>query len=244
MELTAANILLSTLFVSIGSVVQAATGLGGGLIIVPLLAMISLDLVPGSMIFGSLALSASMAFYGRKEIEFTNMKPVLGGVLIGSIVAASFISVLPLEKLGVVFGILILLMVILSIKTPNVPHTFNGSLVAGTFSGFLGTSAGVGAPILALLYQHYSGPSLRATLAFLYFLSSVTMLIFLHLAGRFGVDELVSGLMLVPGFALGYLASPKLARLIDKGLARSAVLTLSTLSALVLIWRSVVALNV
>lgn len=239
MDWSISNIILASMIVCLGSLLQATTGLGAGLIIVPLLSFISVELIPGPMIFGSLALSASMAIYGRKDIDFSNMKPVLSGALIGTIVAASYISKLPFEKLGLVFGVFILMAVVLSIRSPNFSLNFNGYFSAGALSGFLGTSAGVGAPVLALLYQNHSGPSLRATLAFLYFIASVTMLLFLHFAGRFGADELVSGVYLIPSFILGYYISPVLVKKIDNGFARPAVLVISSLSAIVLILRSV-----
>ena len=243
MDWTIANIILSITFVSIGSLLQAVTGLGAGLIIVPLLGLISVELIPAPMIFGSLVLSASMATIGRKNIDFSSIKPVLGGVVFGTVIAASYISALSIDKLGLVFGVFILFAIVLSIKCPPIPLTFNGCLSAGALSGFLGTSAGVGAPVLALLYQHHSGQSLRATLAFLYFLSSIIMLLLLHLAGRFGVSELISGMFLIPGFILGYFLSPVLVKKIDNGFARPAVLIVSSISAGILIWRSVLAIN-
>jgi hypothetical protein len=63
----------------------------------------------------------------------------------------------------------------------------------------------------------------------------------LHFAGRVGLAEIVSGFYLVPGFILGYLLSPRLAGLIDRGYARPAVLVLATVSALVLIGRGLAA---
>lgn len=238
MDWSTITFILAMLFVCTGSLLQASTGLGAGLIIVPLLGLISYELIPGPMIFASLALSASMAIYGREEIEFSSIRPVLIGVLVGTAIAASYIAVLPFEKLGLVFGLFILIAVALSIKSPKFSLTFNSSLLAGTLSGFMGTSAGVGAPVLALLYQHHTGSVLRATLAFLYFVSSLLMLGFLHFAGRFGGDEVISGLLLMPGFVIGYYLSPVLAKKIDKGLARPAVLIISSLSAGLLIWRS------
>lgn len=243
MDWTVTNIILSITFVSLGSLLQATTGLGAGLIIVPLLGLISVELIPAPMIFASMALSASMAIIGRKNIDFSNLKPVLGGIVIGTLVAASYISVLPLDKLGLVFGLFILLAVALSIKSPSIAMTFKGCLSAGMLSGLMGTSAGIGAPILALLYQHHTGQSLRATLAFLYFISSTVMLFFLHFAGRFGVNELISGIYLVPGFLLGYFLSPLLVKKIDKGYARPAVLIVSSVSAGLLIWQSAIAIT-
>ena len=46
-------ILLATLAISLGAALQASTGLGAGMVSFPLLALISLDLVPGPLIFAS-----------------------------------------------------------------------------------------------------------------------------------------------------------------------------------------------
>src|SRR5690348_10415595 len=43
--------------VLLGAILQASTGLGAGLIIVPLLALVSLDFVPGPVVLASVALS-------------------------------------------------------------------------------------------------------------------------------------------------------------------------------------------
>jgi hypothetical protein len=141
-----------------------------------------------------------------------------------------------------VFGTFILAAIAISLRAPRFALTSKGYFAAGALSGVMGTSAGIGAPILALVFQHYSGERLRATLAVLYVISSVMMLGFLHLAGRFGEGELTSGLVLVPGFVLGYMASPKVAAMIDRGHARQAVLVVSAASACLLIGRSVALL--
>jgi len=230
--------LLTISIVVLGALLQAATGLGAGLIVVPLLAMVNLQLVPGPMIFASLALSTVMAYRGRADIAYANVHLLLAGVVLGTVAAAAMLTRLPPEDLGLVFGGFILAAVAISIRSPSIPQVPAGMLGAGTLSGFMGTSAGIGAPVLALLYQHQSGPTIRATLALLYLFSSVVMLLALHLAGRFGDAEFRSGLLLMPGFLLGYLVSLRIVRHVDKGYARTAVVVISTLSALVLIWRS------
>jgi len=218
---------------------QAASGLGAGLIIVPLLStLLSTDLVPGPTICGSLALSASMTLSGRKHIDFTNTRPILAGCAIGTIVAAWFIANVPGDSLGLVFGAGILIAVVLSLRAPRFSLSPRGTFAAGSLAGLLGTSVGIGAPVLALIYQHFPGPALRATLAYLYFVSSIVGLTFLHLAGRFATPELVSGVFLMPGFVIGFFLAPRLAAFVDKGYARPLVLIVSTTSAAFLIWRS------
>lgn len=242
MEWTLANAALATTFVALGALLQAATGLGAGLIIVPLLALLSVELIPGPTIFASLALSVSMAARGWRHIDFTSMRPIVGGLLLGTLAASLYIARLPIDALGIVFGAFILAAIAISLRAPRFALASKGYFAAGALSGVMGTSAGIGAPVLALVFQHYSGDRLRATLAALYAISSVMMLVFLHLAGRFGQDELTSGLILIPGFVLGYLASPQLAAMIDRGQARTAVLVVSAASACLLIGRSVALL--
>lgn len=239
LDWTLFNFATATLIVGAGALLQAASGLGAGLIIVPLLsAVLSTDLVPGPTIFGSLALSASMTLAGWRHIDFSMTRPILAGVAIGTIAAAYFIANVPAGSLGLVFGAGILIAVVLSLRAPRFSPSPRGTFAAGTLAGLLGTSVGIGAPVLALLYQHYPGPALRATLAYLYFVSSLVALAFLHLAGRFGVAELVSGVYLIPGFVIGFFLAPRLAAFVDKGYARPLVLIVSTTSAAFLIWRS------
>ena len=70
-------------------------------------------------------------------------------------------------------------------------------------------------------------------------MSSIVMLALLHLAGRFGMNELRLGLVLIPGVVAGYMLAGLLARFLDRGYSRMAVLVISTLSALVLIIKSI-----
>lgn len=238
MEFTAVTFLFASGAILTGSLMQAATGLGAGLLIVPLLALISYDLIPAPMIFASIALSSIMAFRGRKAIDTRGLATITAGLIGGTVAAALLIAGIPVEKLGILFGIAILAAVGVTLFFRTVSFEPRLLLAAGFVSGVMGTSAGIGAPVLALLYQHHTGPVLRATLAFLYLISSLMMLFFLHLAGRFGQAELISGLYLIPGFLLGYLLSPRLSRLVDRGSLRPIVLIFSSLSALVLIFKS------
>jgi uncharacterized protein len=102
----------------------------------------------------------------------------------------------------------------------------------------MGASSGVGAPPIALLYQHREGPELRPTLAFVYAASSVIILMFLTVVGKFGLTETGLALALAPGYIVGYLVAAPLTRILDGGYSRVAVLLLSALSALALLFRS------
>jgi uncharacterized protein len=239
MDMTIGTFAGATGAIILGAVLQAATGLGAGLIIVPLLALISLEFVPGPLIFASLALSCLMAWRGRDEISFADMRLLLAGLGAGILAGAASLSAIPVKSAGLVFGVLVLLAVAITAIGPRIRRGPATLLTGGILSGFMGTTSAIGAPVLALMYQHEDGKVLRATLAFLYFVSAVAMLTLLHFTQHFGMRELHLGLYLVPGFVIGYFLGAPLAKALDRGYARLAILILSVVSACVLVWRSV-----
>jgi uncharacterized membrane protein YfcA len=230
--------LVASAAVLAGSILQSATGFGAGLVIVPLLALVSLDFVPAPLILASMSLSLIMAWQGRAHIARAGLASVLGGLLAGIVLGALGISAIPPARAGLVFGLLVLLAVAISVFSPKPRRSTPVLLGAGMLSGFMGVISAIGAPILTLLYQHEEGRTLRATLGLLYFCSSVAMLILLHLADRFGPREAMLGLWLVPAFVAGLFAAAPLARFLDRGRTRPAVLVISVLAALTLIARS------
>jgi len=224
--------------VMLGAILQASTGLGAGLIIVPLLALVSLIFVPGPLVLASMALSGLMAFQGRREIDGRGLPLLLAFLFVGVVLGALSISAIPVQRAGIAFGALVLIAVVVSAAMPRLERSIPVAVGAGVSSGFMGAISGIGAPILALLYQHEKPRVLRATLGFIFFVSSIAILVCLHFAGRFGWQETWLGLALVPGYVLGFLVAPPIARLLDRANSRFAVLVISSLSAIVLIARS------
>lgn len=222
-----------------GAILQAATGLGAGLLIVPFLALINIEFVPGPVIFSSLILSFLMAYRGRNHISTQQLGVVFVGLVAGMGAGALILSTVSLDRIGIVFGASILGAVLISAMVKNFQFTPIHKLFAGTLAGFMGTTAAIGAPVLALLYQYEDGKVIRATLGLIYFISSVLMLMFLHLAGHFGHEDVVLGIHLIPGFIFGYFISGQLAQFIDRGYARPAVLVISAISASVLIIKNI-----
>lgn len=238
MSINATSIVAANLAVMLGAILQASTGLGAGLIIVPLLALVSLIFVPGPLVLASMALSGLMAYQGRREIDSRGLPMLLSFLFVGVVLGALSISAIPVQRAGIAFGALVLIAVAVSASMPKLPRSVPVSAGAGVLSGFMGAISGIGAPILALIYQHEPPRVLRATLGFIFFLSSIAILVCLHFAGRFGWEETWLGLALVPGYVVGFLVAPPIARVLDRGNSRFAVLLISTLSAIVLIARS------
>jgi uncharacterized membrane protein YfcA len=224
--------------VLLGAILQASTGLGAGLIIVPLLALVSLDFVPGPIVLASMALSGIMAARGRRDIQAAGLGLLSLCLCLGVIVGALSISAIPAQRAGLAFGGLVLVAVAISVAIPDLRRSTPVVISGGTFAGFMAAISGIGAPVLALLYQNEPPRVLRATLGMVFTISSTAILICLHFVGRFGPHEAWLGLWLAPGYLLGFFVAMPIASRLDRGNSRKAVLVISTLSALMLIVRS------
>jgi uncharacterized membrane protein YfcA len=229
---------VTTAVIAVGAVLQAATGMGTGILIVPLLALIDLSLVPGPAVMASMALSLPMAVAGRRHIAYDDLKPLLSGLVAGCAVGALGLTAIPPDRVGIAFALAILAAVAITSAGVRIPFSRRSLVSVGALAGVMGATSGAGAPPIALLYQHREGPELRPTLGFVYAASSVIILVFLALFGKFGPTEAGLALLLVPGYVLGYLIAAPLARVLDRGYSRIAVLLLSTVSAIALLIRS------
>ena len=232
------DFIAATLAVIAGSVVQVASGVGGGFIIVPLLALIDVGLIPAPLIFASLSLSTLMAWREWHAVDHTNTGYIFTGLTLGSVLGGWLLASIPGDRLGLVFGSVILLAIVVTLLGRRIPLNGATGTVTGIVSGAMGTSSGIGAPPLALLYQDQSGAKIRATLAVLYTGASLIILVILFGYGKFGLNEARDGLLLVPGFVLGYWLANRWTPHVDQGHARVAVLTVSAAAAIFLIIRN------
>jgi uncharacterized membrane protein YfcA len=228
----------ATLCVVLGSVIQVVSGVGGGFLVVPLLAWLDLDLVPAPLIFASLSLSTLMAVREWDAIDWDHIPSILIGLIPGSIVGAYILSSVPANRLGVVFGTVLLFAILITMSGIELRRTRINTLVAGALSGGMGTSSGIGAPLLALLYQKDAGPRVRATLAALYTGASILILMTLFGFDKFSITDARSGALLIPGFLLGYWVGNHFTVHVDRGGTRVAILGVSAAAAIALIVRS------
>ncbi len=226
------------LAVVLGAIVQGTSGVGGGFIIVPLLAMIDVSFLPGPLVFGSLSISMVMAWRERGHIDYRNTGIILTAIIPGSLAGAWLIAGVASSQLGLMFGGVILVAVLISLLGVHFPLNRISGTLAGLLAGLMGASTGIGAPVLAILYQRVAGPMVRSTLAFIYTIASVLILAALMAFDHFGLDEVGYGLLLVPGFILGYLVSRPLALHFDHGATRYIVLGVSAVAASSLIVNS------
>ncbi|WP_072681765.1 TSUP family transporter [Arcobacter sp. LA11] len=238
MELTIETYILINFILVLSSILQMATGVTVGIIIVPFLAMISYTLIPVPIAFASLALTVMMAYKGREHIDTKNIFQISLGMIAGILLSIFILKNIKFEYLGLVFGVFILISIFISIRiktfTLNKGINYSGGFIAGV----MGSMAAVGGQILALLFQNHSLESLKSTLAFLYTLFSTLMLIMFYVFGEFSYTQFISGIYMMPGFIIGFFIAPIFSKYFNPKYSKTVILFMATLGSLVLILKS------
>ena len=235
MEWTLEIFLLANFILIVSSILQMATGVSVGIIIVPFLAMISYSLLPVPVVFASLTLTVMMAYQGREHIDTDNMPQIGFGMLLGIFVAVYILKNIEVQHLGVLFGLLILISVVISIKVKSFKLGRKINYAGGFMAGLIGTLALSGGQILALLFQNHPLSFIKASLAFLYTLFSLAMLLVFYLVGEFSYEDLISGFYLMPGFMIGFFIAPRFAKYFNPKYTKIVVLGMAVFGAFLLI---------
>lgn len=219
-----------TLVMAGGALVQGCIGFGLGLFAVPFLVLIQPAFVPGPILFSSGLLTIMMLMRERHGIQRADLGWSLGGRVVGTGIAMAVLVLIPAERMKLLFGLLILLATGLTASGFHVRSTPRTLTAAGLLSGFMATTVSIGGPPMALLYSRSAGPNLRATLSAFFVVGTVLSLVGLHLVGRFGLRELLLGLGLLPGMAIGFALSIRAVRYVDGKALRPTILAVCAIT--------------
>ncbi len=216
---------------ALGACVQGGIGFGSALVAAPLLALVDTSFVPGPItvvttVLNLFIIRAANAAAFDREVRWS-----LVGLVPGTIAAGATLLALSARGLSIAFGVMVIVAVVLTGTGWHVVKRPSTLLVAGVLSGFMGTVSGIGGPPVALLYQHESGPTLRATLPRYFLAGGAITIVTLVVVGKLGREELLQAVVLVPGMLIGLVGSPWLAGHVDRRTARPFVLSLSTVAA-------------
>lgn len=236
--MTVATYVMAIGAVTMGALVQGAVGFGLGLLAAPILGLLDKSLVPGPVLFLAVLLTAWLAYSERAQLDWPGVKWALVGRVIGTVGAFAIVSRLVGDSLTLVLGVSILFGVGLSLTRWSLSPTRTTLTGAGALSGFMGTLTSVGGPPIALVYQREHASRLRSTLAGYFFFGATLSLGALVVAGRFGRDEFIDGVLLVPGLVIGMMIGRPARPFLDRGWTRPAVLALSAIAAATLVVES------
>ncbi|NUW30942.1 sulfite exporter TauE/SafE family protein [Nonomuraea sp. SMC257] len=234
-------LLVGSVAVFVGAVVQGSVGFGLGLVAAPVLTLVDPGVMPGAMQVANMTLPLLTLAAEWRRVDWRGLGFAVLGRLPGSAVGAVIVVHVSVHALGVLVGVMVLVAVVLTASALAVPR--NGATIAGAgfVSGVTGTATGIGGPPIALVYQHAKGPQIRATLAMFFFLSAAQSLVILAAVDRLPARALVTGGVLLVPMALGFAVSGPLRRYLDGGKVRTAVLAVAATSAVVLITQSLVS---
>ena len=188
----------------LGCIIQAGLGMGFGLMVAPLLALIDPALVPAPTLFLGLCTALWGAFADRNHIQWNEVMLAGTGRLAGALAGLSLLFLLSgASRFSLLFGIMVLSAVVLSVAGRTLP--FNKMTLAsmGAVSGLMGTITSVGAPPLALVYQGRDPTASRATLAAFFAVGCAVSLVLLFVAGIAGLRDLALALAMAPPLLFG-----------------------------------------
>ncbi len=221
----------------VGFTLQGAVGFGMGILSSPIFVLIDTRLVPGPVLLSTMLFTTMLTIREHRAIDLGGLRWAVAGRIVGTIPAAVLLALLPAEQLGLLFGGIVLLAVVISVSGVHVAPRPASLLAGGVLSGIMGTIAAIGGPPMALLYQHAPGAQVRGTLSSLFLVGTVISLTALVVVGRFGLDELRLTLALLPGVFFGFFVSRRIASRLDRGYTRPAVLSVAAVAGLLVIVR-------
>lgn len=225
----------------LAAICQGSVGMGLTLVAGPVLLILDPAFVPVPMILSGFVLSVLILIRDRKSIDFSGVGIALLGRMIGNVVAAVIAARISTALLGLLFGFCILVAVLIGLAKkawePR-PATLVG---AGFLSGLMGTLSAIGGPPMALLYQHQKGSVIRGSLAGFFVVGTVLSLASLGIAGKVTWYELSLFAQILPALCLGFLVSGRTIQFLDKGYARVAILSVSGVSGVVVIVKTIIS---
>lgn len=226
-QLGVVQLFLCVVAIGLGAWAQGAVGTGLTYVALPILMVVRPEALPATLLLLAIPITGFMAIQERASIDRGHLKILLAGRLGGTVVGTGLLTVVSADLLGMLFGGCLIGAALMNATGPSTRVGKETTLLAGTLSGIMGTTAAIGGPPLALAYRGRSGPEIRSTLAVVFLVG-----IFMSLLGLFSADMLhgwhfVLAAQLFPAILLGLYISRLTRPLIDQRYLRPAILLLS-----------------
>jgi uncharacterized protein len=234
---TPLQIAIAIFLTIVGSSIQGNIGIGFAVVAGPILLLVNPAFVPAPVVLAAMLLVMLIAWRERRDVIVEDLKYAIVGRTIGTLPAAYAVKVFPRSAYELLFALLVMIGVVLSALGWHIHRTRRNVTLASVASGFMSTVSSMGGPPMALLYQNEEGPRIRATISAIFTVGGFITLAGLWWAGRFGPVELVLGLLLMPGVIIGFAISGFTTALAERVKIKTAILSISALSALVVIGR-------
>jgi len=221
--------------VFLGASAQGSFGFGLGLVAAPVLAIADPDFIPGPLLMVAMVLTVLVMLREKAGIDWRGLKWAIIGRVPGSLAGTALVVVLSERLLIISFSLLVIAGVVLSSAGWKVEPTSRTLFTAGAASGLMGSVTSIGGPPMGIVYQRSTGAEIRATLSGFFVFGSTLSVTLLILAGELHRADIGRAAALTPPMLLGYFSSRYIARRLDGGSMRVALLSFSAVMCLVLL---------
>ena len=222
-----------------GGAVQGSIGFGQNLVLVPVVALVVPEAVPGALVTLGIPLTVIMAAREWHGVDRSGLGWIVLGRVPGTVVGVVIVALVSGDLLATLAGSAVITGVLLSLLAGHVPVNRETATTAGATAGVLGTTAAIDGPPLALLYQRHPGATIRATLASAFFVGAIMSFVALAATSQVHGWQLLLALALVPALLTGLACSTLVTRWIGERSLRPAVLMLVTIAGVAAIIRGV-----
>lgn len=229
--------------VMLASALQASIGFGIGLLAAPIVALVDPGLIPGTLIMVAAFLTLIVVIRERQDIDLHGTGWALVGRIPGTIAGALLLAMLPHRALAILLAGVVLVGVIIT-SFGWIPAARRRNVVlAGAASGVLGTATAIGGPPMALVWQRNTGARLRGTMGGFFLVGSMMSIAALAATGAIHERTMWGFGLLIPAAIAGYLLSRPMNKFLDPKRLRWIAIGVSTLGAVVLIGRELLAIG-
>jgi uncharacterized membrane protein YfcA len=230
------------LAILVASCLQASIGFGIGMLAAPVVALVDPALIPGTLIMVATLVTLMVVVREREDIDLHGTGWALVGRVPGTIAGAVMLAMLPHRALALLLAGVVLVGVVIT-STGWIPAPRRRNVVlAGATSGLLGTATSIGGPPMALVWQRNTGARLRGTMSGFFLVGSVMSIAALAVAGAVDGRTLWGFTVMIPAAVAGYALSRRINRFLDPKRLRWLAIGASTLGAVVLIGRELLAI--
>ena len=237
-----AGLAVAAIALAVGGLLQGSIGFGFGTFAAPLLALVDPRFVPGPLLCTALVVTLLVAWRERVALQMGEIGWAVLGRIPGAAIGTVAVAFLPREGISIALAVVVLSVVVVSVGNVRLRRTTWTLVGAGVASGAMSTTTSVGGPPLALLYQDAPGPALRGTLSGFFLVGVTVSLTGLWLAGELHASDVRWGALMVVPMLIGYAFSRRVARFLDRGWSRWAVLGVCAVSSVVLLVRETIRL--
>ncbi len=222
--------IVALLAVVAGSALQSMSGFGLAVIASPILVIINPNFLPAPILALGCILSLLNCIRYRQQLHFSNIKLALVARIPGSILGILLLALLPPIFFAVGFSLLIMLSVLLTYRRIDIHHCERNLVIAGFFSGLMGTTTSVGGPPIALVYQNSNLSTLRAELGLFFLIGTLVSLAMLFVSGNINYAQVELTLPLVPALFVGFFLSFYLDKYLGQRYLKPLIATISLTS--------------